>query len=84
MLDIVEWMKISPREEDVVTLSVKGLTYKEMADELHISTRTVEGHITNLLRRFEVKNSVELIAKYIRYKNANREDVEGSTPPFKQ
>ena len=39
--------------------------------------------IDKLLTKFEVKNSVELIAKYVKYKSANRENIGGSIPPFK-
>ena len=74
ILEIEEWMKVSEREKDVIILLSKGLAQKEVAHKLCISQKTVETHIGNLLKKFEVKNSVELVRRYIRYRNANREN----------
>ncbi|GAA3623170.1 response regulator transcription factor [Flavivirga jejuensis] len=83
MLEIESWMKASKRENDVIQLLIDGLTQKEIAEELQISPKTVEVHIRNLFNKFKVKNSIELVAKYVKYKSANRENVEDSIPPFK-
>ncbi len=83
MLEIEEWMEMTKREKEVIALLSKGLTQKEIADKLFVVPKTVEAHIRKLLTKFEVKNSVELIAKYVKYKSANRENIGGSTPPFK-
>jgi len=84
MLEIEEWMTISAREKEVITFLRQGLTQKEIAVKMFIVPKTVEVHIRNLFERFGVKNSVELVAKYVRYKNANRENVDDTTPPFKK
>ncbi len=55
--------KISKKETEVLFLLAKGLTTKEIAAKLHISTRTVETHRANLLKKQEVKNTAELIRK---------------------
>lgn len=83
MLEIEEWMEMTTREKEVIALLGKGLTQKEIADRLCVVPKTVEAHISKLLHKFKVKNSVELIAKYIKYKSANREHIESSIPPFK-
>lgn len=83
MLEIEEWMEMTKREKEVIALLSKGLTQKEIADQLFVVPKTVEAHIRKLLTKFEVKNSVELIAKYVKYKSANRENIGGSIPPFK-
>ncbi len=83
MLEIETWMHVSNREREVIELLSEGLTQKEVADRLCIAPKTVEVHIRNLFERFEVKNTTELVVKYLRYKNANREDIEDSIPPFK-
>jgi DNA-binding NarL/FixJ family response regulator len=83
MLEIEEWMKASERENDVIVLLIKGLTQKEIAEKLFIAPKTVEVHIRNLFVKFKVKNAVELVAKYLKYKNANREGGDNSISPFK-
>lgn len=83
MLEIEGWMTISEREKEVIKQLSKGYVQKQIADDLCISQKTVETHIRNLFKKFNVKNSVELIAKYVKYKNANRDNVEDTTPPFK-
>jgi DNA-binding NarL/FixJ family response regulator len=82
MLEIEQWMHISKREREVLELLVKGFTQKEIADQLFIAPKTVEVHLRNLFERFGVKNSVELVVKYVKYKTANRENIEDSMPPF--
>lgn len=84
MLEIQQWMLLSKREKEVVELIAKGLTQKEIADQLCIAPKTVEVHIRNLFQRFDVKSSTQLAVRYMRYKNANRENVEDSTAPFKE
>jgi len=84
MLEIEGWINASKRETDVIELLIKGLTQKEIADELYISPKTVEVHIRNMFRKFKVKNSIELVAKYIKYRNANREGGDNSISPFKK
>ncbi len=40
-----------------------GLTTKEIADRLNLSRHTIESHRKNLLKKFQAKNSAELIQK---------------------
>jgi PAS domain S-box-containing protein len=54
-------IKISKREKEVLKLLAKGLSTDEIADELNISKRTVEGHRSNLISKTEAKNSVGLV-----------------------
>ncbi len=83
MLEIESWMRISKRENDILEKLSKGNIQKEIADQLYISPRTVEVHVRNLFKKFNVKNVAELMSKYIKYKNANRENIEDCTAPFK-
>lgn len=82
MLEIETWMHVSKREKEVIQLLRGGLTQKEVASHLGISPKTIEGHLRNMFERFLVKNTTELIAKYIKYINSTREDVEDSFSPF--
>lgn len=54
---------LSNKETEVLGLIAKGLTTKEIAAKLFVSTRTIETHRTNILKKFEVKNTAELIKK---------------------
>lgn len=74
MLEIGKWLNISRREKDVINLLSQGLTQKEIADNLNISSRTVETHIKNLTKKMEARNTPHLVSIYARYKNGNREN----------
>lgn len=54
---------LSAREKEILNHIAKGLTTKEIADLLSISTRTVETHRVNMMKKLNVKNSAELIKK---------------------
>lgn len=54
-------IQVTTREQEVLQLVADGLSNKLIADQLHISQRTVETHRTNLLRKFDVYNAVELV-----------------------
>ncbi|WP_445748760.1 response regulator [Polaribacter sp.] len=51
---------LTEREVDVIRLIVKEYSSQEIADELNVSTRTVETHRKNLIKKLKVKNSVGL------------------------
>lgn len=63
---IPEDEKLSPRETDVLDLLAKGLLYKEIADQLHISTGTVRQHIHNIYQKLHVQNRTEALNKAFR------------------
>ncbi len=52
---------LSQREVEVIRLFADGLSFKEIANELCISTRTVESHKKNILDKLELKNTIELV-----------------------
>lgn len=62
-LDTVTNQRLSPKEVEILKYISEGLTTKEVADKLYISTRTVETHRANMLKKLEVKNTPELIKK---------------------
>lgn len=51
---------LTPREADVLTLVCKGCSTSEIAQQLFISNRTVEGHRQNLLEKTNTPNAVSL------------------------
>jgi DNA-binding NarL/FixJ family response regulator len=54
-------VKLTSREEDVLKLIVQGYTNKQVADELGISIRTVEGHRANLTDKLGIRSRVDLL-----------------------
>jgi DNA-binding NarL/FixJ family response regulator len=58
--------KLSARETDVLDLLAKGLLYKEIADQLRISTGTVRQHIHNIYQKLHVQNRTEALNKAFR------------------
>jgi two-component system, NarL family, nitrate/nitrite response regulator NarL len=51
---------LTKREQEIVKLILKGLTSKEIGNALFVSTRTVETHRSNLLKKLNIKNTAEL------------------------
>jgi DNA-binding NarL/FixJ family response regulator len=52
---------LTNREREVLNLVVEGHTSKVMADMLCLSPRTIDHHRANLLRKFDMRNSVDLV-----------------------
>ncbi|MEQ9289827.1 MAG: response regulator transcription factor [Cyclobacteriaceae bacterium] len=55
--------KLSSKETEILELISEGLTTKEIAEKMFISTRTVETHRANMMKKLTVKNTPELINK---------------------
>ena len=53
---------LTPREVEIVRLIRKGHSNKEIAQELGIAVTTVKWNMTNILAKFEVQSSKQLIA----------------------
>ncbi|MBB1057753.1 response regulator transcription factor, partial [Dietzia sp. B19] len=47
---------LTPREKEVLRLLARGYTYKEIAEKLFISVKTVETHASNVLRKTQQSN----------------------------
>ena len=56
---------MTPRERDIAALLIEGRTGKEIGKALGISPRTVDIYRTRLLRKYDVKTTVELIKKLL-------------------
>ena len=52
--------RLSNREQEVMRLIARGYTYKEVASELFISIKTVETHMSSVLRKLQLSNRSEL------------------------
>jgi DNA-binding NarL/FixJ family response regulator len=52
--------RLTERETEVLRLVAKGLSYKDIAERLVISHRTVQNHVQNTLTKLQLHNRVEL------------------------
>lgn len=55
------YLTISKREKEVLLLISEGFSSKQIADELYISNHTAIKHRKNLIEKFKVKNTAQLI-----------------------
>ena len=55
---------LSAREQDVLRLLAEGMTDREIATALAISPRTVESHVSSVLRKLGVRNRAEAAQRY--------------------
>jgi DNA-binding NarL/FixJ family response regulator len=55
--------RLSDRELEVLEMVSEGKTTKEIADQLFVSSRTVETHRVNMMKKLSVQNTAELIKK---------------------
>ena len=60
-----EELILTPREKEVLRIILNEKSIKEIAEELNISTKTVEMHRANLFTKLEVKNLAGLVKKTI-------------------
>jgi DNA-binding NarL/FixJ family response regulator len=56
-----ELPRLTERETEVLRLVAKGLSYKQIADRLVLSHRTVQNHVQNTLRKLQLHNRVQLV-----------------------
>ena len=55
-----ELEQLTSRERDVLRLIAQGYTYKEIAKELFISVKTVESHVSSVLRKLQLSTRHQL------------------------
>ena len=58
--DDSELENLTPREREVLQLIARGYKYKEIAARLHLSTKTVEAHVSSVLRKLQLSSRAEL------------------------
>jgi DNA-binding NarL/FixJ family response regulator len=52
--------RLSARERDVLRLIARGYTYRDVAAELHLSVKTIETHVSSVLRKLQLSNRHQL------------------------
>jgi DNA-binding NarL/FixJ family response regulator len=55
-----ELEQLTPREREVLRLIARGYSYKEVARELEISVKTVETHVSSVLRKLQLSSRHQL------------------------
>ena len=58
--DDAELENLTAREREVLQLIARGYKYKEIAARLHLSTKTVEAHVSSVLRKLQLSSRAEL------------------------
>jgi DNA-binding NarL/FixJ family response regulator len=61
-----DFLNITEREKEILSLLGKGLLYKEIAEQLHITTGTVKQHLHKIYEKLHVQNRTEAIIKFNR------------------
>ena len=57
--------RLTPREKEVLSCIVNGLSYKMIADQLNISYETVRSHVKKIYEKLHVASLTEAVAKAI-------------------
>lgn len=59
--------QLTLREKEVLRLVIMGKTSRDIACDLGVSARTIDHHRASLLRKFNMRNSIDLVNYAIRY-----------------
>lgn len=68
---VIPIVRLTSREEEILTQIAKGYTNKEIAERLVVSHKTIDSHRTNLMKKIDVHNVTGLV----KYALANGYDV---------
>jgi DNA-binding NarL/FixJ family response regulator len=55
--------RLTRREKDVLRQVMRGLSIREIAEEVHLSSQGVKSHLANLFKKFDVTNRSQLILR---------------------
>ena len=65
---------LTEREREVLTLMVEGLSNREIADRLFISSSTVKNHVSNILDKLGTTSRTQAVALAVEYKLVSTPD----------
>jgi DNA-binding NarL/FixJ family response regulator len=57
--------RLTPREKDVLDQFTRGFSYKEVADNLHIGTGTLQSYVHSIYEKLRVHSRTEAVVKYL-------------------
>jgi DNA-binding NarL/FixJ family response regulator len=77
----IKSMSLSDREIQVVELVAMGLANQDIAEKLEISKRTVDNHISNILKKTKTDNRVELVRWAMKWGKVCIDEVNCCTLP---
>ena len=60
--EVLESVRMTPRERQVITLIAEGLGNKEIASRLHIATHTVKSHVRNVMEKLMLHTRLQIAA----------------------
>lgn len=64
--EVTTFTGLTKREKQILSMVVEGHTSKDMAAKLNLSPRTIDHHRSNLLKKFKMKNSIDLVNYAVR------------------
>lgn len=67
--------RLTDRETEILRMVAKGMSYKDIAERLVISHRTVQNHVQNTLRKLQMHNRVEL-TRYVIEQGLDADDED--------
>jgi len=74
--EILTQKGLSNREAEVAELVVKGLSNKEVANQLFVTEKTVKFHLTNIYKKMNVKSRAQLIVWCMPYQSFVENNVQ--------
>ena len=60
--ELLESVRMTPREREVINLIAEGLSNKEIASTLHIATHTVKSHVRNIMEKLTLHTRLQIAA----------------------
>ncbi len=60
--EVLEAVRMTPREREVINLIAEGLSNKEIAGRLHIATHTVKSHVRNVMEKLMLHTRLQIAA----------------------
>lgn len=61
-----EFVDLSPDEIQIMTLLVKGVTHEQIADQIHVSKRSVDNYLKKIYDKLDVTSRIQAIEKFVR------------------
>lgn len=74
---------LNVRERDVAALVSKGLSNKEVANQMTLTEKTIKFHLTNTYRKLGLKSRAQLIVMCLPFMGYQDDGVVIATPPVK-